>query len=138
MTENEFTGATYNKFLGQHKLMGTRSRMSGQTFLPPRAIEPGTHRDDMEWVELSGKGTLLTFTLIYIAPSEMLAAGYDRKKPYCAGIVQLAEGPKISAQILGVDVFHPEQIKIGTALRAAFVERGADDAQRTILAFEPM
>ena len=26
MSENEFTSGAYNKFLGEHKLMGTRSR----------------------------------------------------------------------------------------------------------------
>ncbi len=137
MTENQFTGAAFTKFLGQHKLMGTRTRSTGQVFVPPRPIDPGTHSDEMEWVELSGKGKLLAFTLVYIAPSAMVAAGYDRKNPYCAGIVQLDEGPKISAQVLGVDVAHPEQIKIGTPLRAAFVERGEGDAKRTYLAFQP-
>ena len=117
--------------------MGTRSRATGQVFMPPRPLDPGTHSDEMDWVELSGKGKLLAFTLIYIAPSAMKAAGYDRKNPYCAGIVQLDEGPKMSAQILGVDITHPEQIKIGTALRAAFVERGEGDAKQTFLAFEP-
>jgi uncharacterized OB-fold protein len=91
----------------------------------------------MEWIELSGQGKLAAFTIVYIAPSAMIAAGYDRKNPYCAGVVELAEGPKVSAQILGVDVLHPEQIKIGMPLKAKFVERGEGDAKRTFLAFEP-
>lgn len=136
MSGNEFTGAVFSKFLAQHKLMGTRSRSTGQVFVPPRPIDPGTHREDMDWVELSGKGSLLAFTIVYVAPSTMIAAGYDRKNPYCVGIVQLDEGPKVSAQILGVETAAPEQIKIGMLLRATFVERGEGSARRSYLAFE--
>ena len=39
--------------------------------------------------------------------------------------MEWVEGPRISAQILGVDVAHPENIKIGTPLTADFVERGS-------------
>ena len=92
----------------------------------------------MEWIELSGQGKLAAFTIVYIAPSAMIAAGYDRKNPYCVGVIDLAEGAKISAQILGVDVKNPAQIKIGMPLKAKFVERGEGDAKRTFLAFEPM
>jgi len=132
----EFTSTTYSKYLSEHKLMGTRCRADGRVFLPPRALCSESH-DDMEWVELSGQGKLAGFTIIYVAPSAMLAAGYDRKNPYCVGVVRLAEGPAISAQILGVDVKNPAQIKIGMSLKATFVERGEGDARRTYLAFEP-
>jgi hypothetical protein len=90
----------------------------------------------MEWAEMSGRGKLLAFATIHIAPTAMIEAGYDRKNPYCAGIVQVEEGPAISAQILGVDATQPEQIAIGTPLRVAFVERGEGEEQRTYLAFE--
>ena len=136
MSDNPFTSTTYNEFLSEHKLMGTRCRADGHVFLPPRALCPESH-DDMEWVELSGQGKLAGFTIIYIAPSAMIAAGFDRKNPYCVGVVRLAEGPAISAQILGVDVKNPEQIKIGMPLKATFVERGEGDAKKTFLAFEP-
>jgi uncharacterized OB-fold protein len=90
----------------------------------------------MEWAEMSGKGELLAFTTVHIAPSAMIEAGYDRKNPYCTGIVRLAEGPAISAQILGVDPAKPEEIEIGTPLRATFVQRGEGETARTYLAFE--
>jgi uncharacterized OB-fold protein len=137
MIENEFTSTAYNKFLSEHKLMGTRCRADGRIYLPPRPIAPDTQHDEMEWVELSGQGKLVAFTIIYIAPSAMIAAGYDRKNPYCVGVVELAEGPKVSAQILGVDVLHPEQIQIGMPLKATFIERGEGEAKKTFLAFEP-
>ena len=80
---------------------------------PPRPIDPATHSDDMEWIELSGRGTLAAFTSVYIGTSAMIDAGYDRKKPYVAGVVELEEGPRISAQILGLDAAAVVQVLIG-------------------------
>jgi uncharacterized OB-fold protein len=91
----------------------------------------------MAWEEMSGEGKLLAYTIIHIGSTAMIEAGYDRQHPYCTGIVQLAEGPAISAQILGVDPDRPQEIDIGTLLRVAFVRRGEGDTQRTYLAFVP-
>lgn len=140
MAENvapPFTAAEFNQHLAQHKLVGSRSLTSNNLYVPPRPMCPATHTYDMELVELSGQGKLVAFTVITIAPTQMIEAGYNRNNPYCAGIVELAEGPKVSAQIIGVDVAHPETIKIGTPVKVAFVERGQEDKRRTYLAFEP-
>jgi uncharacterized OB-fold protein len=91
----------------------------------------------MAWVEMSGEGTLLAFTTIHIAPTAMIEAGYDRKNPYCTGIVRLPEGPAVSAQILGVDPTRPQEIEIGMPLQVTFVQRGEGEQARTFLAFEP-
>jgi uncharacterized OB-fold protein len=80
----------------------------------------------MEWVEFSGLGKLLAFTCVHIAPTAMLEVGYSRSNPYCTGIVQLDEGPGISAQILGVDASRPNEIKIGTRLCVDLAESAAE------------
>jgi uncharacterized OB-fold protein len=105
--------------------------------LPPRPICPDCYGQELAWQAFSGRGKLLAFTTVHIAPTAMLEAGYGRDKPYCAGIVQLEEGPAISAQILGVDVGHPSEIEVGAPLQATFVRRGKGDEARTYLAFEP-
>jgi uncharacterized OB-fold protein len=91
----------------------------------------------MEWTEMSGQGHLRAFTSIFIAPTAMIEAGYGRDNPYCTGIVQLEEGPAISAQIVGVDTANPESITVGMPLKAVFVARGEGEEERTFLAFEP-
>ena len=101
----------------------------------PRAICPQCHGEALEWVELSGHGKLAAFTSIYVGPSAMVAEGYDRNNPYVAGIVELAEGAKISARILGVDARQPDVAWIGTPLSVAFVDRGEADTKSTVLAF---
>jgi len=92
----------------------------------------------MEWAEMKGKGKLLTFTCIYVSPPWMVAQGYDRKHPYCSGVVELEEGVRIDARIEGVDATKPETIKIGTPLTTEFLHRGEEEKIRTILAFKPL
>ncbi|HMT21937.1 MAG TPA: OB-fold domain-containing protein, partial [Promineifilum sp.] len=99
-------------------------------------IDPHTHSDEMEWVELSGRGTLAAFTSVYIGTSAMIDAGYDRARPYVAAIVELAEGPRISAQLLGVDGKQPDIAWIGRPMQASFIERGEGEKRRAELAFE--
>ena len=123
--------------LGQHKLLGSRELSSGQVFLPPRMLDPQTLAGDMEWVEFSGKGKLVAYTVIYVGSTAMINAGYDRKNPYCVGIVETEEGPRISAQIMDVDVSKPESIQIGMPLEVVFIERGEGEAKKTFLGFKP-
>lgn len=135
--DNQFTNTAYCEFLNRHKLMGSRDQNTGQVYLPPRPINPVNHSSSMEWTELKGSGKLQAFTIVYIATSAMIEAGYDRKNPYCVGIVKLDEGPMISGLIEGLDVFHPESIKIGIPVRLKFIDRGDAESKKTFLAFEP-
>jgi len=132
-----FTVASFNQFLNERKLMASRCPACNKLYLPPRAICPQCHDDQLEWSETSGKGRLAAFTSVYVGPTAMIAEGFDRNHPYVTGIVELDEGIKISARILGVDARHPEQIKIGAPMTVAFLERGEGEARRTFLAFEP-
>ncbi len=136
MSEQAFTGTAFYGFLKEHQLMGSRCPQCGAIYAPPRPLCPACPEAEMEWVELSGAGKLASYSVIAIAPTAMLEAGYDRKNPYCSGVVALAEGPRISAQILGVDVAHPQSIQIGASVKVAFIERGEGEAQKTFLAFE--
>jgi len=135
--DNQFTHAAFSNYLNEHRLMGTRDKKDGTMYCPPRPIGPENHSTDMEWVEFKGTGKLEGYTIVYIGSTAMIAAGYDRKNPYCVGIVKLDEGPMISGLILGVDVFHPETIKVGTPFKAAFVDRGEGESKKSFLAFEP-
>jgi len=125
MKETPFTIASFEKFIEEKKLMASKCVGCGALWLPPRPICPTCKGTDLKWIELNGKGKLVAFTVIGVGPMPMIDAGYNRENPYCSGIVELEEGPRISAQIVGVDVTHPKNIKIGTSLTATFVERGS-------------
>ena len=67
----------------------------------------------------------------------MVNAGYDAKHPYCTGIVTLEEGQRMSAQIVGLDLSQPQNIKIGMSLKMIIIERGPEGTTKKVLAFEP-
>jgi len=47
---------------------------------------------------LSGVGTIYTFSIMYNAPQ-----GFEEQKPYVIAIIQLDEGPMITAQLTDMD-----------------------------------
>ncbi len=130
-----FTSASFQRALAEHKLMGSRCTECGAVHLPPRALCPHCHSDAQEWVELSGRGTIAAFTSIFVGPSAMVAQGHDRTNPYVTGIVELEEGPKFSARIVGLDARQPELGWIGTPVTATYIERGEGAEKSVSLAF---
>jgi uncharacterized OB-fold protein len=131
-----FSAAAFDQYIAEHKLMAARCTKCGGVYVPPRAICPKCQSEELEWVETSGKGKLAAFTVILSGPTFMIEQGYDRKNPYISGIVELAEGTRISARITGLDPTKPTEIKIGTPLSVDFVEFGEGEAKKTYLAFK--
>lgn len=131
-----FSAAAFDQYIAEHKLMAARCIKCGGVYAPPRAICPTCQSEEMEWVETSGKGKLAAFTVIYSGPTFMIEQGFDRKSPYISGIVELEEGTRISARIIGIDPSKPTEIKIDTPLSVDFVEFGEGEAKKTYLAFK--
>ncbi|MFN2222236.1 MAG: Zn-ribbon domain-containing OB-fold protein [Chloroflexota bacterium] len=136
MPEREFNNTSFQTYLGEHKLMGSRCASCDALYVPPRPLCSDCFGETMTWEEMGGHGELRAFTVVHIASSAMIEAGYGRENPHFSGIVKLDEGPSISAQILGADAAHPEQLAIGTPLHAVFIERGEGEEARSFLAFE--
>jgi len=137
VSQPEFTAASFNKFLGEKKLMGAKCTKCEAIYLPPRPMCTKCRVKEMEWVEVEGKGKLAAFTCIAVGSTMMVQEGYGRNNPYCSGVVELEGGQKVTAQIMGVDAQQPESIKIGTPLQLEFVERGEGENRNTYLGFKP-
>lgn len=138
MVDSPVNDYQFERFLDEGKLMGARCTGCKTLFVPPRVICAKCHSSEMEWVDIKGEGRLVAFTCITIGTAAMIEAGYDRKNPYCSGAVELVEGPRVVAQIEGVDVLHPETIKIGMPVKATFLHRGTNEDRRTVLGFIPI
>lgn len=138
MEERAFTDASYEHFLNEEKVMGSRCKKCQSIYLPPRPICIKCNQNDMEWIEMKGTGKLLAFTCISIGPSFMREEGFDRNNPYCSGVVELEEKVRIDALIDGFDNKNPESIKIGTPVTAKFLHRGEGEKTRTFPAFRPI
>ncbi len=138
VSQKEFTDAAFNQLLGEGKLMASRCKKCGALHLPPKPICVNCQEGDMEWTILKGKGKLAAFTTIAVGLPRMIQEGYGRDNPYCSGIVELEEGPRISARILDVDARNPQKLKVGMPLVVDFLERGEGENKRTLLAFKPV
>ena len=109
----------YFEALTQGKLMGNKCPKCGQIYVTPRRL-CGKCQKETTWVELSGKGILTTFTMIYVGNQAMVSKGYDRKKPYIFAIARMKEGPSVSGLLLGLENTKPEDIKIGMPVHVVF------------------
>ncbi len=113
MSENEpFTIEQFYKFLQQGKLLAGKCVKCGKIHLPPRPLCDNCYSKEFQWVTVSGKGTLVTYTVINIAPQQ-----FQDLTPYAVGIVQLENGLKIPGMIQGIP---QEKLKIGMPLLLDF------------------
>jgi hypothetical protein len=130
-----FNDTSYEQFLNEGKLMGSKCKKCRALALPPRSICISCFSGEMEWIEFKGTGNLAAFTSIVVAPPSMVREGFDRNNPYIVGVIELDEGLKAVARIVGIDAKRPEQIKVGTPLKAEFLKKGEGPEGKTILVF---
>jgi len=111
-TQPPFTIEQFYKFLNQQKLMAGKCLKCGKIHLPPRPMCDNCFSKDFEWLQISGKGKLLTYTVIHVAPQQFQAL-----TPYVVGIVELENGLKIPGMIQETT---QEHLKIGMELNLDF------------------
>jgi uncharacterized OB-fold protein len=70
----------------------------------------------VRWVDASGHATLHSYVI-----SHLPAPGYD--PPFIIAIVELAEGPRLLTNLVGVDA-DPSALTLDMPLRVAFEPRG--------------
>jgi len=88
----------YNEALKKDKLLGLKCRECGTVNVPPKMVCGKCTSQDMEVVELSGRGTIQTFTTVYVA-----AEGREAEAPYTIVMVELDEGPWIMGNLIDID-----------------------------------
>jgi len=111
-TPEPFTIEQFYKFLAQRKLMAGKCQHCGKIHLPPRPLCDNCFSQQFKWIPVSGKGKLLTYTVIHVAPPQ-----FQAMTPYTVGIIQLENGAKIPGMISGAT---QEQLKIGMDLTIDF------------------
>ena len=97
---------------------GTRCKACGRVFFPPRADCCQCLSSDMEWFEVSGTGTLVSFSTLQYAPS-----GFDADVPYSIAVVDFGNY-KVFGRIS--EDISDDALKVGLPMKVA-VKRLADD-----------
>lgn len=114
--------------LEEGELVGTKCPECDEVFAPPRKMCPHCGEDDLEKVELEGKGKIHVFTAIHVSPPHL-----KEKAPYTVVVVDLNEGPRIMGRLLGVDPNKPEKIESEMEVEMEIIEEKGEK----ILAFSP-
>ena len=96
----------------RYRLEAVKNKESQKIYFPGRLICPKSGSRQFEKINLSGKGKLVTYTIIRVAPE-----GFEDLIPYAVGIVELEEGIQVMGQITDCD---PEKLQIGEPLVAKF------------------
>jgi uncharacterized OB-fold protein len=97
--------------LEKGEVAGTRCVDCGASFFPPRADCCHCLSSNMEWFDISGTGTLVTYSKLKFAPM-----GFDGDLPYAIALLDYGDY-KVFGRIAG-DVAS-EDIKIGMQMKAA-------------------
>jgi uncharacterized OB-fold protein len=99
----------------RYNLIGNQCEVCKKVYFPPRESCPFCRRKSigkMKDVKFSGKGTVVTYTIIHEAPKD-----FEGQAPYPMAIIQLDEGPKLTAQIVDCKL---EDVKIGMRVKSTF------------------
>ncbi len=82
----------------RYGLIGERCPACGVTIFPPRDVCPACAAEAKTPQQLTGTGTIYSLTTLIEAP-----AGFEEQAPYTLALIQLDEGPLITAQLTDLD-----------------------------------
>jgi uncharacterized OB-fold protein len=113
-------GNTGNKFLTEIRdnkaLMGIKCPSCKKIYIPPRLHCPACFVKMSEWVKLTGKGTLDTYTVVRYPEPYM-----PKEPPFAYGVIKLDGADTGIVHLLGgVDL---DKIKVGMKMEPVFKEQ---------------
>jgi uncharacterized protein len=114
--------------LAEEKVRIQYSPSSDAYIFYPRILAPHTLADDLEWREISGLGTLYTYTIA----TRPVAPMFADEVPSVLAVVQWDEGPRFSTQIVNAD---PAALRVGLRVKPVF--RHLPEDEITMLYYEP-
>lgn len=83
---------------------------------PPAYFCVSCKSDELEWIELPGKGTLYTYSTVYVPLSSL-----EDEAPYTVAIVELREGLRLTGRIVNTV---SENLEIGAQVEVVDVRDG--------------
>lgn len=97
----------------RHELQIQRCGSCGAHIFYPREVCPECLSSDLQWIKVSGKGTVYSYTIAQ-APTH---PAFAEEVPYVIAIVELAEGPHLTTNITGCK---PDEVRVGMPVVATF------------------
>src|SRR5215468_2690855 len=85
----------------------------------PRLYCTACMSDKVEWVKASGRGKVLSFTIVHRPVTQAFAGDV----PYVVALITLDEGPQLMSNVVGCP---PEKVHIGMPVEVTFEDWTAD------------
>ena len=103
----------------EHRLVVQRCTACEHTRLPPSPLCPGCRSVDSDWMDVSGRGEVYTYTLVH----RPIAAGQEL--PYVIAVIALegAGGVRMISNLVDVSA---EELAIGLAVELVWEDMSAD------------
>ncbi|WP_063129680.1 Zn-ribbon domain-containing OB-fold protein [Nocardia fusca] len=121
-TAEFFDGAARGVFLLR------RSTETGQV-LTPSAVQDSVGNTDLEWVEASGRGRVVSWAFV-----PRRGGGSDTPVELTIGVVELDEGPWWWTQLVDIE---RDTLAAGLRVRAVFLESGPAETDEYVPVFTP-
>jgi uncharacterized OB-fold protein len=107
------TSARYWREIPQrYRLEAARCNKCNEVAYPPRLVCSGCGGREFTTEALPFEGKVLTYSVIHVAPP-----GFEDQTPYALGIVELANGTRLTTQIVDADL---DALSVGTPVRLEF------------------
>lgn len=101
----------------RHQLVCARCVGCGRFRMPPGPFCPRCRRQDVDWIELSGRGTVFTYTIV-VHPVLPTLSGHV---PYAVAAVTLpdADGARLLGNVVGID---SEELTVGLPVKVEWAD----------------
>lgn len=110
--------APYWEAARSRRLVCRHCRACDRPYHYPRERCPRCLGDNTEWIELSGRGQVHSFTVVHQAASR----AFRDLVPYTLALVDLEEGVRMMANVVGP----VDGLEIGAPVRVSWLELGDD------------
>jgi hypothetical protein len=111
--------APFWEALRSHRLVLQRCDGCGTHRFVPGEMCAHCYSRRLTWTPVSGRGTVYTHTVVRRAPTPV----YQSQAPYVLAEVELAEGPRMTSTLVGVE---PEDVRIGMPVVVLFDDVAPD------------
>lgn len=109
----------YWEAAGRRELVLPRCSNCGEAWFPPSAACPSCSAFEHEWAHTSGRGEVVTYTVVHRAPGPAFA----ERVPYVLAVIELAEGPRLLTNVLECP---PGEVQVGMPVEVTFEEIAQD------------
>jgi uncharacterized protein len=105
--------AQYWRAAREHRLEIPRCNACGKFWFPPSQSCPHCLAADFDWTAVSGLGKVFSFVTFH----RVYHPAFAKEVPYVVAVVELAEGPRLLSNIVGVP---PEAVSCDMPVKVTF------------------